>query len=452
MNYYFSVPYQFTGIDIEHVNAISGDEMNGSTRIQIPSQNEASCVDINFFASHLILTLTNFELAPCMKVVVYGYPQQTCEKPSDDVCAKTYHADNSELVFKEDKCELSCLDGFTGDPYDNCYPPSPDYGYDPYAPPVNIPIGAYDPPTGRPECLVNSDCNNTLACGPGYTCYDPCEGSCGLNASCAVINHRPTCSCLGSLVGDPYTGCFPSQPFVDPCEPNPCGRGALPLRSTGRCDCFCPYPSSKGYQPDLIPHYTECRPECVVTSDCPPNLSCRDHVCQDPCTSTCGRGATCTVVNHSPMCSCPPGDAGNPLVQCQYPAPDYSDYAAPASEPMYDGPYNTVSEEKCKEVYDFNGELREVCSDAADDYGSPQAPLEEGYEAPEYSPPQPESYEPPENGPSYIPKQIAKDVCTTILRENGTPAQKCETQYKIEYIVDDRIENLQQGKEVCKIR
>ena len=411
MNYFFSVPSQFAEIAIEYVNAISGNEFNFDMSIQIPPQNEAPCVNMNIAASNLTLILTNFELAPCMKVVVYGSPQQSCEKPSQDVCAMTYQADNTEVVLKEDKCESSCLDGFTGDPYDLCYK---DEGY---TPPVNTPIGAYDPPTARPECLVNSDCISTMACGLRFTCYDPCVGSCGINASCTVINHRPSCSCLDSLVGDPYTECHPSQPFVDPCEPNPCGKGALPLRSTGRCECFCPYQRSQGYQSPIgsFPHYTECRPECVVSSDCPLHLSCSDHVCLDPCNGTCGRGATCTVVNHSPMCSCQPGDPGNPLVQCQYLAPT---------------PYE-------------------------DDYGAPQglvvpAQAEPQAQAvPNYPVPVPRpSYEAPTYPAPELPEavEVPREECRQVYR-NGNWETECGTRDETEYIVDDKIENLQQGEE-----
>ena len=59
-----------------------------------------------------------------------------------------------------------------------------------------------------------------------------------------------------------------------------------------------------------------CRPECVVNSDCPKNRACLNLKCSDPCRGSCGLSALCTVVNHSPICSCPQQYTGDPFIQC----------------------------------------------------------------------------------------------------------------------------------------
>lgn len=63
------------------------------------------------------------------------------------------------------------------------------------------------PPNCRPECVIDQDCPLSLAC-VGNKCRDPCVGSCGFNALCNVVNHRPICSCPTGFEGDPFSdGC-----------------------------------------------------------------------------------------------------------------------------------------------------------------------------------------------------------------------------------------------------
>jgi len=178
-------------------------------------------------------------------------------------------------------------------------------------------------------------------------CRDPCPGSCGAGAQCSVINHTPICTCPEGYTGDPFTNCFPRPSprkqlvtvlyqsnwhcisntehignnyiiyifFLfsatlpvesDPCNPSPCGPNAQ--CNNGICSCL------PEYQGDP---YAGCRPECVLSTDCPRNRACIRNKCADPCPGTCGQGATCDVVNHIPICSCPQGMSGNPFVECR---------------------------------------------------------------------------------------------------------------------------------------
>lgn len=59
-----------------------------------------------------------------------------------------------------------------------------------------------------------------------------------------------------------------------------------------------------------------CRPECVVSSECPPTRACVNKKCTDPCLGSCGLNARCEVINHSPICSCLPGQTGDPFKSC----------------------------------------------------------------------------------------------------------------------------------------
>jgi len=167
----------------------------------------------------------------------------------------------------------------------------------------------------RPECSTNPECPSDRACR-NQKCVDPCTGLCGVNAECRVINHLGSCTCLPGYIGDPFTSCqrppHTILPVVaeDPCDPNPCGPNSNPPRVIGdRCQCTC--------QSDMVGSPPNCRPECVVNSDCSSDKACTNRKCQDPCPGLCGINANCRVNNHIPICVCNPGFVGDPFVQCQ---------------------------------------------------------------------------------------------------------------------------------------
>lgn len=95
---------------------------------------------------------------------------------------------------------------------------------------------------------------------------------------------------------------------VNPCEPSPCGPYSLCRTVNGHAVCSC--------QPNYIGAPPSCRPECLVSADCPQDRACINQKCTDPCPGTCGVNARCQVVNHNPICSCPPGFSGDPFAQC----------------------------------------------------------------------------------------------------------------------------------------
>lgn len=87
---------------------------------------------------------------------------------------------------------------------------------------------------------------------------------CGLNAQCQDIGGQPSCSCLPQFIGSP---------------PN-------------------------------------CKPECIINSECPYHLACINMKCRDPCPGSCGHNTECKVISHAPKCYCLPGYIGNPIIQC----------------------------------------------------------------------------------------------------------------------------------------
>lgn len=139
---------------------------------------------------------------------------------------------------------------------------------------------------------------------------------------------------MDGYVGNPFTSCSPKPPerklfkvydlygrtvlnvsfykattpppLDDPCIPSPCGPNAE--CNNGVCSCISEYQGDP---------YVECRPECVLNSECPRDKACIRNKCTDPCPGTCAENAICEVHNHVPMCHCPEKMTGNAFFECR---------------------------------------------------------------------------------------------------------------------------------------
>ena len=92
------------------------------------------------------------------------------------------------------------------------------------------------------------------------------ESFCGPYTDCRVVGDRAVCSCKPGFFGSPESGC---------------------------------------------------RPECTTNSDCVPVKACINRKCVDPCPGACGSNAKCSTQNHAPLCRCPDGYEGNPVIGCR---------------------------------------------------------------------------------------------------------------------------------------
>lgn len=102
----------------------------------------------------------------------------------------------------------------------------------------------------------------------------------------------------------------PIQPQItDPCTPSPCGPNSVCQVRDEKVTCGC--------LANMIGTAPNCRPECVVNSDCPSNRACVGQKCVDPCPGSCGFNADCRVANHQPVCTCQPKFTGDPYASCR---------------------------------------------------------------------------------------------------------------------------------------
>lgn len=96
--------------------------------------------------------------------------------------------------------------------------------------------------------------------------------------------------------------------YVNPCFPSPCGPFSQCRDVGGAPSCSC--------LPEYIGTPPNCRPECTINAECSSNQACMREKCRDPCPGSCGAGAVCNVINHTPVCTCPEGYTGDPFTNC----------------------------------------------------------------------------------------------------------------------------------------
>lgn len=240
---------------------------------------------------------------------IYATQKFILDDTPKDVCNPSPCGPNSVCRQNNNQAVCSCVPGYSG-----------------------------NPPSCRPECVVNSDCPKNRAC-LNFKCSNPCTGSCGIGARCNVVNHSPICSCPPQNNGDPFIRCIPIRknkeqhscvkivysdlatvkmtililaptppPQDKPCEPSPCGPRSQcrVVNNVASCSCL----------PEFLGSPPNCRPECASNSECPSQLACINYKCKDPCPGSCGVNAECRVISHTPSCRCANGYSGDPFTQC----------------------------------------------------------------------------------------------------------------------------------------
>lgn len=197
-----------------------------------------------------------------------------------------------------------CPQGYSGDPYEN-------------------------------GCRVQEECTNkdtdcaTDSVCKGGRCANPCDGACGVNSLCRVVNKKPICICPegyenvqdGSACKKRLLACSNEMD----CEGDVCSNGQC-FRACGNathCDhgetclknlCItkCSKHSHCGMGQACV--RGQCILGCRNNADCPSDESCTNNQCVNSCLATkvCGPNAICSRKDHTIECECPLGFEGLP--------------------------------------------------------------------------------------------------------------------------------------------
>ncbi|XP_022245556.1 fibrillin-1-like, partial [Limulus polyphemus] len=179
-------------------------------------------------------------------------------------------------------------------------------------------------------CHFDADCTSKESCVQ-KKCQDPCESInvCGTNALCRVENHNHQCICPPGFSGDPQEKCVrvPSNcASIADCPFNHfCIRGQCLVECSKDDDCAVGEKCFNNHCVELCHSDSNCKQNeicvsnhcevgCRAGEQCPDQLACVRNQCRDPCegSATCGPNAKCKVVNHRPVCFCPPNFVGRP--------------------------------------------------------------------------------------------------------------------------------------------
>ncbi|CAG2055426.1 unnamed protein product, partial [Timema podura] len=281
-------------------------------------------------------------------------PTQLCNRLTHtcyDVCEEDACGLNAVCIAENHQATCQCPPGFRGNPLPDiecvstevcspnpCHPSAMCEG-SPSGHICRCPPGHVgDPFTSgcRPEGNCpngDSDCPPHSSC-LGGRCINPCDGTCGPNALCNVVNRKAICSCPNKFVAGPSgpnTGCLrlavECSSDAD-CKGDVCHNGQCKAvcRNIEDCTygercvqsmCLLPCAGHSQCSDGQACSNGFCHIGCRASKDCPSEHACINNKCQDPCKreGVCGANAVCRCVNHATECLCPEGFVGSPVPQ-----------------------------------------------------------------------------------------------------------------------------------------
>lgn len=83
--------------------------------------------------------------------------------------------------------------------------------------------------------------------------------------------------------------------------------------------------------------------------------------CRDPCQGSCGAAARCSVINHTPICTCPEGYTGDPFTSCVYKPPPKVEEPADPCNPYPCGANSQCNNGICTCLKEYQGDPYRGC-------------------------------------------------------------------------------------------
>lgn len=182
------------------------------------------------------------------------------------------------------------------------------------------------------ECINgDQDCPPEAAC-VNNRCVNLCDGACGINAACKIMDRKAICTCPDGYEKTNYDNsckkkllacrtendcegdtCFNGQCFAACSTSSHCDPGELCIKNL--CVTQCTKNTECGIGQACVGG--QCIIGCRSNDDCLGDEACVNNKCLNPCLATrvCGPNAICSRINHSVKCECPPGFEGTSTPQ-----------------------------------------------------------------------------------------------------------------------------------------
>lgn len=283
--------------------------------------------------------------ADCLSHELCNRLTHTC----NGACRNHSCGDNAVCIAEDHKVNCLCPNGYKAYPIPevNCRKielcnPNPCHptaicepGLSSYT--CKCPVGYVGDPK-KTGCKKQNQCTNGYQdCPPEATCVNNrcvnlCDGACGTNSICKIVNRKPICTCADGFEKSKNDNSCKKKLLAclneNDCEGDTCVNGQCFAACKNSSHCDAGDACIKNLCITQCNTHTQCAigqacvgGQCLIgcrsNDDCIEDEACLNNKCVNPCLGarSCGPNAICSRENHAVKCECPPGFEGTPLPQ-----------------------------------------------------------------------------------------------------------------------------------------